>query len=184
MENFKHFKEKINEAVTVGGTAIKPKALPAKAITILNSRLGDEYAAYFFYRNAANWCKNANYKKAAAFFDAESAGELGHANKIQDYLTQWNLIPDMNFSITSEKFSSLLDIVNKAYNIEYTLLQKYSADLQTLLDADPSTFNFVQGYVDIQVGEVSEYSDYLNAFELIDVNNKLDVLFLEDKYFG
>ncbi len=183
MDNFKYFKEKMNEAIKVGGPISVPKTLPTKSISLLNARLVDEYNAYFFYRNSANWCKNANYKKAAAFFESESAGELEHAIGIQNYLTQWNLIPDMNFNMNAIQFSSLPDIINKAYDIEYTLLQKYSDDLKVLLDTDPSTFNFVQNYVQIQVGEVEEYSDYLNALELIDVNSKFEVLYFEQTYF-
>jgi hypothetical protein len=37
--------------------------------------------------------------------------------------------------------------------------------------------------VDFQNQEVAEYSDLLNALELIDINNKLDVLFFEKNYF-
>ena len=96
---------------------VTPRTLPEEIESLLNTRLGDEYTAYYFYRNAANWCKNANYKKAAAFFESELAGE------------------------------------------------------------------FIQKYVDIQNGEVEEYSDLLNALCLIDINNKLDILFFEERYF-
>jgi hypothetical protein len=39
-------------------------------------------------------------------------------------------------------------------------------------------------YVDYQNNEVAEYSDYLNALNLIDTSSRLDILFFEDKYFG
>jgi ferritin len=186
METFSKFKgvKKINEAIDFTTNPITPKTLDGEVERMLNSRLGDEYTAYYFYRNAANWCKNANYKKAAAFFDAEAAGELGHAQGIQDYLTQWNLIPAIPQVPTTQSFTGLVDIINKAYEIEYTLLMKYSDDQKNLLDKDPATFNFIQKYVDIQNGEVEEYSDYLNAFSLIDANNKFEVLYIENQYFG
>ena len=50
----------------------QPKELSPKIVDMLNNRLKDEYAAHFFYRNAANWCDDANYKKAAAFFTQEA----------------------------------------------------------------------------------------------------------------
>ena len=102
-----------------------PKSLPNEVESTLNQRLGDEYTAYYFYRNAANQCKNINYKKAASFFNSEAEGELGHAQGIQDYLTQWNLIPEIPQVPTYHKFVSLVDIINKAYEIEYNLLEKY-----------------------------------------------------------
>jgi len=160
-----------------------PKTLPREVEEILNERLGDEYTAYYFYRNASNWCKNANYKKAASFFNSEAEGELGHAQGIQDYLTQWNLIPNIPQVPTSQKFISLVDIINKAYEIEYNLLEKYSDNQKDLDSIHPATFNFIQKYVDIQNGEVEEYSDFLNALQLVDITNKFEVLYFENTYF-
>jgi len=165
------------------GGLIKPKTLPEEVIGLLNERIGDEYKAYFFYRNAANWCKDANYNKATEFFEGEATNELEHSKGLQDYLTQWNTVPTIPAAPTTESFASLPDIINKAYELEYTLLMKYSTDLPGLLSKHAATFNFIQGYVDFQNGEVAEYADLLNALELINVDNKLDVLFFEKNYF-
>ena len=188
MSNLKTFNEsvntEVNEAVKVGGPVSKPNTLPVEVEKILNERLADEFTAFYFYRNAANWCKNTNYKKAAAFFDGEASGELTHAQGLQDYITSWNSLPVIPVVNTQVAFTSLVDIINKAYALEYNLLQKYSTNQSALLNIHPVTFNFVQKYVDIQLGEISEYSDYLNALELINVDNKLDVLYFENQYFG
>jgi ferritin len=45
------------------------------------------------------------------------------------------------------------------------------------------TFNFLQEFVDIQNESIAEMSDKLNAAQLIDVNNKLDLLHFEERYF-
>lgn len=174
-----------NKKETLGDSKIViPKILPEAVITILNERIGDEYVAYFFYRNAANWCKNANYKKATAFFESEASAELEHGKGLQDYVTKWNLIPVIPSVTTNYNFTSLIDIINQAYNIEFGLLEKYSANQIELAQIHPATFNFIQKYVDIQNGEVEEYSDYLNALELINIENKLDILYFENEYFG
>jgi len=186
MKTFDNFRKKdsVNEAIDFTAKASQPNKLTPEVEKILNDRLGDEYTAYYFYRNAANWCKNVNYKKAAGFFEAEAAGELTHAQGLQDYLTNWNILPAIPQVPTSQNFAGLVDLINKAYDLEYNLLMKYSENQKTLSTVDPATFNFVQKYVDIQIGEVSEYSDYLNALELINTDNKLDVLFFETEYFG
>lgn len=163
---------------------IVPNTLPKEIELTLNSRLGDEYAAYYLYRNAANWCKGVNYPKAAAFFEKEAAGELEHALKIQDYIVQWNLLPEIPNVETVKSFVSLVDVINQSYEMEWDLLQKYSSDQKEIFRDHPATFNFIQEYVDIQVAEVAEYSDLLNALELIDVDSKLDLLVFEDRYFG
>jgi ferritin len=162
---------------------VKPKILDSGVEEILNERLGDEYTAYYFYRNAANWCKNVNYKKATDFFNAEAEGELGHAQGIQDYLTQWNLMPNIPQVPTVQNFESLVDIINKAYALEFNLLEKYSENQKELADLHPATFNFIQKYVDIQNGEVEEYSDFLNALELVNIENKFEILYFENTYF-
>lgn len=162
---------------------VNPKKLSDEVLKILNERLGDEYTAYFFYINAANWCKDANYKKASAFFENESIAELEHAKKIQNYITQWNLIPIIPQVITTYEFKSLIDIINKAYELEFGLLEKYSYNQIELSQLHPPTFNFIQKYVDIQNGEVEEYSDYLNALALINSENRLDLLYFENNYF-
>lgn len=167
----------------IASVIINPKKLPDAVSKVLNERIGDEYTAYFFYRNAANWCKNVNYKKAAAFFESEAAGELEHSKGLQDYLTQWNLYPNIPAAPTSHNFNSLVDIINQAYELEYNLLQKYSDDQKALVNLHPATFNFIMKYVDIQNGEVEEYSDLLNALQLVDIDNRLDVLYFENTYF-
>jgi ferritin len=190
MKTFYNIKgEKINEGempkeevVQTAVTVTIPKALGDDLVKTIDERLGDEYAAHFFYRSAANWCKNANYKKAAAFFEAESVSELEHAKGLQDYLTQWNIIPSIPASPTHVDFIGLVDIINKAYALEYSLYEKYCA-FQQSLNGNPATFNFIQGYVDIQNQSIAEYSDLLNALQLIDVNVKLDLLFFENTYF-
>jgi len=178
--------EPMPESTTSQNTPIKPKTLndiAGKLSETLNERIGDEYTAYYFYRNAANWCKGANYNKAGEFFENEASAELEHSKGVQDYLTQWNIIPTIPQAPTNVTFTSLVDVINKAYEMEYGLLEKYSMDQIAFAEIHPATFNFIQKYVDIQNNEVSEYSDLLNALELIDCNNKLDVLFFEKNYF-
>jgi len=59
--------EKVETTQKNEGGVVTPKKLSNESISILNDRLKDEYTAHYFYRNAANWCRNMNYKKAAIF---------------------------------------------------------------------------------------------------------------------
>jgi ferritin len=169
---------------TSHNSPMTPVALPAEIVKGLESRLKDEYTAHLIYRNAANWCKNANYKKAAAFFEAEAMDELEHAKSLQDYMTQWNILPQIPVCEVPNKITSLVQAINEAYVFEYNLLVSYS-ELQNDFDkTHPASFNFIQGFVNIQNESVAVFSDLLNALNLVDVNNRLDVLMFEDKYFG
>lgn len=189
MENeLKSFKKFYNQnpdikATTEVESSSIPKKLSDDIVEILDARIGDEYTAHYFYRNAANWCKNANYNKAADFFNAEASSELEHAQGLQDYLIQWNLLPAIPQAPTRTDFTGLIEIIEKAYELEYGLLEKYSGDQKSFFNEHPATFNFIQKYVDIQNDSVGEYSDLLNAVQLINPENKLDVLFFEKNYF-
>ena len=175
--------KKLNQEVTENGNPIKPNQLQSEIIEMITERLADEYTAYYFYVNAANWCKNVNYKKAASFFESEASSELEHAKGLQDYLTQWNIIPQIPQVNTTYNFGNLVDIINKAYGIEFDLLQKYSENQQELTGQHPATHNFIQKYVDIQNDSVAEFSDLLNAAVLVNTNDKFQTLYFEQTYF-
>ena len=160
-----------------------PQKLNPEVVQLLNQRLGDEYTAHYFYRNAANWCKDKAYFKAAAYFEAEAASELTHAEKLQNYLTDWNIVPFIPPVKMVPSFSNLIDIVNKAYELEFNLLGAYNVNSAQVFTTDLTTFDFLQQLRQIQMTSVAEYSDLLNAAQLINVSNNFEVLYYEGKYF-
>ena len=160
-----------------------PNTLPDKIVSFLNSRIADEYAAYYLYNSATNWCKNKNYKKAAAFFEQEASAELDHARGLQNYMVQWNVTPSVRQVETNHKFDSLVDIINKSYEIEYNLWKAYNDISKSVLVIDPSTFDFLEKYREIQNESVAEFSDLLNALELIDSSDAFQILYFEQTYF-
>lgn len=162
---------------------VNPITLSDAVVNVINARIGDEYKAHHFYNAAYNWCADANYKNAAAFFAAESMAELKHAQKLQKYLIDWNCIPSIPSIEIYFKFESLPDIVEKAYQLELELFNEYIKDSQNIFAIDLSTFDFLQKFRKIQSDSVIEYSDLLAALKLINVNNKLDVLHFEEIYF-
>lgn len=176
---------KMNEGVNEleKSKAIEPEALNTEAVNLLTERLKDEYYAHFFYRNAANWCRDTNYKKAAAFFEAEAASELDHVKGLQDYITDFNVIPVIPTPVVAHTFTSLVDIINGAYVIELELMKAYNETSVKLHVTDMTTYDFLQEYRKIQKDAVVEYSDLLNAAKLVDTNNRIDVLYFEQTYF-
>ncbi len=163
---------------------LKPQTLSGEVVELLTERLGDEYTAHYFYRNASNWCEEKAYLKAAAFFAKEAANELEHAEKVQKYLVDWNVIPTIPAVNMQPTFSSLVDIVNKAYQLEYNLFLAYNANSAEIFPGDIATFDFLQELRIGQTQSVAEYATLLNGAELVDINNKLDVLYYENQYFG
>ena len=173
----------VTNVVAQQSSILLPKTLTEDIITSLNDALSEEYTAHYFYRAASNWCNGVAYNKAGAFFAAEAAAELEHAEKLQKYLVDWNCTPKLPSVKFSGEFKSLIDVVNKAYVIEYSLGTKYMTWASQMFTKHLMTFNFLQGFVDIQNESIAEGSDKLNAAQLIDVNNKLDLLHFEERYF-
>jgi len=163
--------------------AMNPKVLNGTSTAILNERLVDEYTAHFFYRIASNWCKGVGYVNAAGFFAKEAVSELEHAEKLQNYMVDWNVNPTMPAVKPAIQFSGLIDIVNKAYALEYGLFEKYNADSLKIFQTDITTFDFLQDFREIQNEAVAEYSDLLNAAQLIDPTILLDIIHYEELYF-
>jgi len=162
---------------------VKLYKLDASVIKILTDRIKDEYTAHYYYRSATNWCQDMNYKKAAEFFKNESNDELTHAEKIQEYMTGFNIIPEIPQAPTKHSFNSLIEIINGAYNIELNLMKAYNKNSQELFSKDITTFDFLTEYREIQKGAVVEYSDLINASELVNMKDKFQVLYFDQTYF-
>ncbi len=160
-----------------------PKSLLDSSVKLLTDRLRDEYVAHYFYRNATNWCKGIGYNKAAAFFAEEAETELEHAKKLQTFLVDWNVEPLMPAIKPNITFTDLIDIVNKAYSMEYALFDSYCKDSQAVFQTDINTFDFLTEFRGYQNQAVIEYSDLLNAAMLVNVENKFEVLYFEQTYF-
>ena len=157
--------------------------LSDKVVNMLTDRLADEYVAHYFYRNAANWCGDMNYKKAAAFFTTEANNELQHAEGLQKYMVDFNIIPEIPSVDTVFNFNSLVEIIYGAYDLELDLMKSYNRDSQIILSEDITTFDFLTKYREGQRDSVVEYNDLINALDLIDKNDKFQVLYFEQTYF-
>lgn len=157
--------------------------LPSKTIKILTDRIKDEYTAHYFYRAATNWCRDKNYKKAAEFFQKEAKDELKHAQKIQEYMTDFNIIPQIPQAPIDHKFDGLIEIIHGSYKMELGLMKAYNKDSQDLFSEDITTFDFLTEFREIQKGAVVEYNDLINGSELVDTKDKFQVLYFEQTYF-
>ena len=170
-----------NNLSKVGDT--KLYKLSSKTIKLLTDRIKDEYTAHYYYRVAANWCQDMNYKKAAEFFKNEANDELSHAEKIQEYMVDFNIQPEILQAPTKHNFSNLIDIIHGAYKMELQLMKDYNSNSTEIFSEDITTFDFLTEFREIQKGAVVEYNDLINASNLINKNDKFQVLYFENTYF-
>jgi ferritin len=160
-----------------------PVKLPSAIAGLLIDRLGDEYAAHYYYRQVTNYCENVGYLKAAEYFRGEAEDELKHAEGIQKYLTDWNVQPALAPVEPPQKVIGLVDAIEKAYQMEYDLYEAYEKISGEILTKDLCTFDFLQQYRTIQRMAVAEYSTFLNQLETIDQEDKNWVYEFEKRAF-
>ncbi len=140
---------------------------PTSSLTeMLLLRLADEYKAHIFYRNASNYCENAGYTKAAKYFSGEAQSELTHAEKIQTFLNNWGTKFSMPNVSTQPSYSSLPELLRRAYDIEAELYTSYNANAGAAFTVDKSAFNLLMELVDIQYESVAEYRTLLDKLNL------------------
>ena len=162
---------------------MKPHKIEKQIVDLLIPRIKDEYSASYFYQAAHNWCADQGFLKAAAFFKEESEDETKHAQTLQKYLVDWNVLPSLPAIPAPPAFTSLVDIIQKAYEVEYDLYEKYEEDsLKALKLPDPCTFDFLQQFRSIQTTSVAEYSDKLNILDGVEPT-KINLLLIEENLF-
>lgn len=175
--------QKTEDAKAKSTGNVKLYKLSEKTIKILTEKIKAEYTAHYYYRAANNWCNDMNYKKAAAFFEKEAVSELEHAEKIQKYMTDFNIIPQIPQAEIKHTFNGLIDIINGAYKMELDLMMEYNKDSQDVFSDDITTFDFLTKFRKIQKEAVVEYNDLINGYNLIDKNDKFQILYFEQTYF-
>ena len=162
-----------------------PVSLPAEIVSLLIPRLSDEFKAFYFYRDAANWCADAGFNLAAKYFEAESADELTHAKAIEKYLTDWNVVPSLPpIATPASQFANLGNVISAAYDLELALYGAYKQTSVAAFSADLCTFDLLTSFRDIQVKSVAQYSDLLNKLAGVNVADKFQMLALEDSLFA
>ena len=162
----------------------KPKSLSPEVVELFYPLLEAEYEASYFYKNAANYCKIIGYFKANKFFNEESLSELGHAAKLQEYLCDWNVMPELHKIDEPRDFKGLIDVIEAAYAMEYKLYEAYdSFSLEAFKMGETAVFDFFQEFRLIQTQAVAEYSDMLNILEGVE-NDKFKLLLLEKIIFN
>jgi hypothetical protein len=67
--------------------------------------------------------------------------------------------------------------------MELGLMKAYNKDSQDLFSSDITTFDVLTEFREIQKGAVVEYNDLINATNLVDKNDKFQVLYFENTYF-
>jgi ferritin len=164
---------------------IKPEKLSKEVTDILNYGMHKEFDHMLAYRGAANWCNNNGFFKAAEFFAKEAEEEFGHAKKYQDFMTDWNVTPEIpNLDQPTMEFDNLCDVIETIYGNEIELFHTYQQNSTELFNSgEIAVFDFMQFYRKAQTDSVKTYSDMLNILVGTKLDDKFQMLMLEKKLF-
>jgi ferritin len=163
---------------------MKLHTLDSKIVELLKEALQHEYSAHYMYRAMSNWTTNVGYKLAGGYFAKEAEDELAHAQKIESFLTDWNVffvLPKVDIPIA--KFEDLQEAIEKSYSVEYALYEVYEQISNEIFKmGDTCVFDFLQFFRSVQTKAVAEYATMLNLLEGVE-RAKLNFLLLEEKLF-
>lgn len=160
------------------------QSLPKQVIEILSERIMDEQAAFYFYISAGAWCQLNGYEKAAAYFDREAKNEKFHFQNIVNFLSNWNTKVQLNaIAEPAKDFTSLQDIIEKQYQMEYELLCRYEKNALQLFAVSQIAYSFIHNYVNIQNEAVIEAATFINKIQNYLQTDPGLVLF-EEEIFG
>ncbi|HGJ5873141.1 MAG TPA: non-heme ferritin [Arsenophonus apicola] len=155
--------------------------LQQEMVNKLNKQLNLEFFSANFYLQMSAWCNYKGFEGAAMFLKAHSQEEMGHMQRLFNYLSDTGEMPILGqIDAPTGKFYSIKEVFEKTYLHEQNITHEINALVDLALEIkDYSTFNFLQWYVAEQHEEEKLFKSILDKFELVGEDGKS--LFLLDK---
>ncbi len=136
--------------------------LNPKITKLIDGLVNQELFASYHYKSAFAWCALKNFNGGKAFFNKESKDEQKHATGLIDYAADWGHLVKFSDISSPDTFKSLVDILDKSLDIEYSLCEDYKKAYKTALDTQENTaVALFAKYIEIQDKAVREYSTLL-----------------------
>ncbi|MCO5231016.1 MAG: ferritin [Chitinophagales bacterium] len=136
---------------------------------ILNRQIGVESAASYKYLAFASWCDVEGYSGAAKFLYEHSDEERMHMMKLFRYINDKggkSVVPAID--MPHQDFKSLKEVFESAYQNEVEVTESINQIAALALqEADFTTYNFIQWYINEQLEEENLYRSILDKFKLV-----------------
>ena len=145
--------------------------LNKKMLSILNDAIHSELFASNLFKHVANQLQRLGYFGAQKFFLSESSDELGHYQKIVDYINDRGLVATVpQIEMQEEKVTSLRDALAIGFETEKTLSEDYSEWFKQAFAEDVVTAQFFLQFIEHQRKSVGEYGDLLARLDRAGAN--------------
>ena len=145
--------------------------LTKKMLSILNDAIHSELFASHLYKHVANQLQRLGYFGAQKFFLSESSDELGHYQKIVDYINDRGLVATVpQIEMQDEKVTSLRDALTIGFDTEKALSEDYSEWFKQAFAEDVVTAQFFLQFIEHQRKSLGEYGDLIARLDRAGAN--------------
>lgn len=151
--------------------------------SMLDDAIGHELYAHLLYANVANYMQAKGFFGAQKYFQAESADEFTHYQKIVDYINDRGDVATINaLPKMSDMPKSLMDCFEIALEAESDLEQFYVKLYEESEDKymDCVTAQFLLQFIEIQRKSIGEMKDMLSILAICG-DNSAALLELDEK---
>lgn len=142
--------------------------LKADMIEKLNAQMNLELFSSLLYQQMSAWCSYHSFEGAAAFLRRHAQEEMGHMQRLFDYLTDTGSLPQIT-AIASPfaEYESLDHLFHATYEHEQLISSKINGLAHAAMTSqDYPTFNFLQWYVAEQHEEEKLFKSVLDKLSL------------------
>lgn len=145
--------------------------LNKKMLSILNDAIHSELFASNLFKHVANQLQRLGYFGAQKFFLSESSDELGHYQKIVDYINDRGLVATVpQIEMQDEKVTSLRDALTIGFETEKALSEDYSEWFKQAFAEDVVTAQFFLQFIEHQRKSLGEYGDLIARLDRAGAN--------------
>ena len=150
----------------------------------LNHQINLEHFSSNLYLSMSSWCKAQGLDGAARFLANHSTEELGHMQKLFNYVNETGSQAIVNgIEAPDTVFKSVQDVFEQTYKHEQFITSKINELVElTLEQKDYASFNFLQWYVAEQHEEEALFKSILDKMAIIGLEGR--GLHIIDKEIG
>ncbi|POP45008.1 H-type ferritin [Superficieibacter electus] len=142
--------------------------LKADMIEKLNAQMNLELYSSLLYQQMSAWCSYHSFEGAAAFLRRHAQEEMGHMQRLFDYLTDTGSLPRIeNTASPFAEYESLDHLFHATYEHEQLISSQINALAHAAMSSqDYPTFNFLQWYVAEQHEEEKLFKSVIDKLSL------------------
>ena len=142
--------------------------LKADMIEKLNAQMNLELYSSLLYQQMSAWCSYHSFEGAAAFLRRHAQEEMGHMQRLFDYLTDTGSLPRIeNIASPFAEYQSLDQLFHATYEHEQLISSQINALAHAAMSSqDYPTFNFLQWYVAEQHEEEKLFKSVIDKLSL------------------